>query len=150
MSKAYQFPHDEPNPFAEATPAAPAPGDNPYASGAEAAQKPVLGADAYQQTLVPRSGLVLGLSVTSLVGALVAVVVSFWCLPLGVFVLMLSMPTVAMAQHDLKAMKLGAMDSENRGTVQVALVLAIISSVASALSLIVPVAMAIWAWSVIT
>ncbi len=147
MSKAYQFPHDEPNPFAEATPAQPSAGENPYAAGAAAAQRPVLSADTYQQTLAPRSGLLLGMAVTALLGSLVALGLSFFCLPLGALVLVLSIPTVLMARHDLKAMKFGAMDGAERTMVMVAPVLAMIGSVVSALSLLVPVGMLVRAVS---
>lgn len=144
MSKAYQFPQDEPNPFAEVNPAQPAVDANPYATGAVPAMTSAAGADAFQETLPPRSGMVLGLSLTSLLGSVLALVAAFFCLPLGVFVLMLSAPTVAMAQHDLRAMKGGAMNSRDRGTVKVALVMAIIASVISTVSLAIPVGLLIW------
>lgn len=140
MNKAYQFPQDEPNPFAEANAPASGADANPYAAGSEASRA-TPPSDAYQATLPSRAGKLLALGIGSLVAALISAVTAFWCLPLGIFVLMFSVPAVSMASHDLKAMKMGAMADSDRGLVIGALATAIVASVICALSLLVPIGM---------
>jgi hypothetical protein len=128
MSKAYQFPDDpqQPNPFAEPAPAELVASDNPYAPSAAPAGESVDG--DYHMTLGHRGGMLLGLGLISLLGALAGLPLGFFCFPIGVLVLALSLPTWLMARDDLRAMRVGVMDSSGRGSTKVAWVLGILST----------------------
>jgi hypothetical protein len=137
MSKAYQFPHDEPNPFAEsaASPAETGGGDNPYATQAIPAQSVAAGPDTFHATLAPRDGRLILLSVMGLGMALAAVPLVMCYLPLALLSLPLSLCAWGMARHDLRAMAHGAMRDEARGRVRFAQGVALIGSVLGLLTL---------------
>jgi hypothetical protein len=136
MSKAYQFPHDEPNPFTEPIVATPAASDNPYAAGSIGTRPPVPAADAYQKTMPPRSLQLMIMALLSLIGSLLAAALAYFYLPLGIFTLALSVPTWSMARHDLLAMRFGAMDDAAQPGVRTSLGLAIVSTVLGVVSLL--------------
>ena len=146
MSKAYQFPADEPNPFAEKTVEQPQAGVNPYAAGVGPADRAAQFAGAYQSTLPARSGTLLALGIVSVVGSLAALLLAYWCLPLGFFMLMITIPAWGMARHDLRAMRQGAMSADAEATVRIARGMAIFGTVVSAIALLLPVGIFFWAW----
>jgi hypothetical protein len=130
MSKAYQFPEDpeQSNPFAEPAEAELVASDNPYSTSAAPATSsaPVVG--NYHTTMQSRGGLLLGMGLFSLIGSLGGLPLGFYCFPIGVLVIALSLPTWLMAREDLRAMNAGAMETSGRGTTKVAWVLALIST----------------------
>lgn len=136
MSKAYQFPQDQPNPFAEPSAPAPTGGDNPYLASSADAYQAAPTAPAYQQTLRPRSGALTLWSFVALLLSVLAVAMAYYLLPLGLLSLMVGIPTWVTARNDLKAMQAGAMDNAARGQLQAAHRLAITSNVISGLSLV--------------
>jgi hypothetical protein len=135
-NKAYQFPQGQPNPFAEpGAPKTPAGSENPFAVSQEPVRSVNPGPDAYQQTLVPRGGLLLFLSLAGLIGSFIALAVAFCMLPLGVFSLMASVPALLMGRQDLLAMRHGAMEKSQHSLVMLSWVFAIIGSALGAISL---------------
>lgn len=144
MNKAYQLPHDQPNPFAETANASGAAGENasPYAAGPIPAASVDPGPGAYQATLTPRPQWLLVLSGLSLLMALIAVPAAFvWLLPLGVVSLFLSSGAWTMARHDLRAMHYGAMEPSTRSEVRLALWLAIVATLLGMVSI------GAWVWA---
>jgi hypothetical protein len=143
MNKAYQLPHDQPNPFAdtEQTPGAAGDSASPYAAGAIPAASVDLGAQTYQATLTPRPAWLVSVSDVSLALALLALLATIlFMLPWGIFTLALGVYGWWMARHDLHAMRYGAMEPSRRLTAQLALGLAIAGTVTSLLSIVVSVA----------
>lgn len=143
MNKAYQLPHDKPNPFADtASPPGEAgtAGENasPYAGGAIPAASVDPGEGAYQVTLTPRPQWLLGVSGVALLGAVAALVMTFWWfLPWGVFALAIGCYAWAMARHDLRAMHYGAMEPSTRKEARLALWLGIVSTITSIVALVI-------------
>lgn len=145
MSKAYQFPHDEPNPFADQAAGAPAAAsDNPYLAGNTAAS-PGDAAPAYQSTLPPRGGRLMAMSLSALAGGILALVLAFWLLPMGIFSLAVGIPAWAMARHDWRAIQHGAMDDRERDTVRAAWRLAATGVMLSVLSFALMIGLVVWA-----
>jgi hypothetical protein len=138
MSKAYQFPRDEPNPFAEPIAAQTADGQdaaNPYHAGQAEAERVRPTAGTYQQTLPPRDSWLLAVSLSSLVAAFLSLGLAYFFIPVGLIALPLSGAAWWMAWHDLAAMHAGAMGDSARGRVRGALWLSIVGTVLSLLSL---------------
>jgi hypothetical protein len=135
MSKAYQFPQDQPNPFAEPSAPAPTGGDNPYLASSADAYQAAPAAPAYQQTLRPRAGALTLWSFVALLLSVLAVAMAYYLLPLGLLALIVGIPTWLTTRSDLKAMQVGAMESAARGQLKAAHRLAIASNIISVLSL---------------
>jgi len=124
MSKAYQFPQDEPNPFADTGEAVPGnDAGNPYTASL-AQRQPASPEAGYEQTLPQRGGLLVLFSSITLTAALLTVPLANYCLPLGLPLLAISIPALLMAHRDLKAMRAGAMDPSGNGSTRVAWYLA--------------------------
>ncbi len=146
MNKAYQLPHDKPNPFADSANATDAAGENasPYAGGAIPAASVDPGPGAYQATLTPRPQWLLGVSGFALLAAVGALIAAFlWFFPWGFVTLFIGSYGWAMARHDLRAMHYGAMEPSTRKEARLALCLAIAGTVASLISVALWVG---WYW----
>jgi hypothetical protein len=141
MSKAYQFPHDpkRPNPFADSgAPTVPA-GDQPYA--APAGPQEDVDASEFYQAVPHRGVMLLLLGIFGLVGVFLSGWAGFYCLPLGLVNLGLTIPAWIMGRGDLKAIRRGAMDASGRGMTQAAWILGFIGTGLSILAgLVLPIA----------
>jgi hypothetical protein len=115
LSKAYQFSKDpsEPNPFAETAPAVPAAGDNPYAAPQLASLVEMPG--AFEQTAPHRGTTVLLLGLIGMLLALLMLPLAWFCFPISILTLALSIPAWFMGRQDRHAMWSGAMDPGGRG-----------------------------------
>lgn len=149
MSKAYQFPEDpqQPNPFADPAEAPREASDNPYAAAALPAGSaaPVLG--DYQATLAHRGGVLLGLSSLAVIAALACLPFSYFCLPIGVLLLALSLPVWSMAREDLRAMQAGAMDPGGMSTTRIAWWLSLLATLLALLSGAISLFWMLWLWN---
>lgn len=146
MNKAYQLPHDKPNPFADTANAPGAAGENasPYAAGAIPAASVDPGEGSYQATLTPRPQWLLGVSGFALLTGVGGLLAAYsWFFPWGIFSLALGGYGWTMARHDLRAMHYGAMESSTRKEARLALWLSVAATLASILSVMLSVG---WYW----
>ena len=138
------------NPFADsAAPSMPTE-SNPYAASSEPAAA-VVQPGQYSAIVPHRGGTVFWFGLTGLLASTFGSLCLLCWLPLPIFALSLTIPAWIMGRHDLRAMKVGAMDGNGRGQTRAGYVMGIIGSlVAGTLCLLIVGGFIAWIFGILS